>query len=159
MTPDKMTDYFTFNSANLFLSKFIVIGVIHAALAFIVIEGALWQGRRRVLLLPAGLVMRLLPGLSFRLGAGAVLGTVVAVLSSVGVAQMGPQTLLVINAAFLTLWYVECTVLLAFGFFARLLDDELPFEIRLFISFIVMVNAGYFTLMFLVSLLRAPTLF
>ena len=159
MTPDKMTDYFTFNSANLFLSKFIVIGVIHAALAFIVIEGALWQGRRRVLLLPAGMVMRLLPGLSFRLGAGAVLGTVVAVLSSVGVAQMGPQTLLVINAAFLTLWYVECTVLLAFGFFARLLDDELPFEIRLFISFIVMVNAGYFTLMFLVSLLRAPTLF
>ena len=159
MTPDKMTDYFTFNSADLFLSKFIVIGVIHAALAFIVIEGALWQGRRRVLLLPAGLVMRLLPGLSFRLGAGAVLGTVVAVLSSVGVAQMGPQTLLVINAAFLTLWYVECTVLLAFGFFARLLDDELPFEIRLFISFIVMVNAGYFTLMFLVSLLRAPTLF
>ena len=159
MTPDKMTDYFTFNSADLFLSKFIVIGVIHAALAFIVIEGALWQGRRRVLLLPAGLVMRLLPGLSFRLGAGAVLGTVVAVLSSVGVAQMGPQTLLVINAAFLTLWYVECTVLLAFGFFTRLLDDELPFEIRLFISFIVMVNAGYFTLMFLVSLLRAPTLF
>ena len=159
MTPDKMTDYFTFNSADLFLSKFIVIGVIHAALAFIVIEGALWQGRRRVLLLPAGLVMRLLPGLSFRLGAGAVLGTVVAVLSSVGVAQMGPQTLLVINAAFLTLWYVECTVLLAFGFFARLLDDELPFEIRLFISFIVMVNAGYFTLIFLVSLLRAPTLF
>ena len=154
-----MTDYFTFNSADLFFSKFIVIGVIHAALAFIVIEGALRQGRRRVLLLPAGLVMRLLPGLSFRLGAGAVLGTVVAVLSSVGAAQMGPQTLLVINAAFLTLWYVECTVLLAFGFFARLLDDELPFEIRLFISFIVMVNAGYFTLMFLVSLLRAPTLF
>ena len=154
-----MTDYFTFNSADLFLSKFIVIGVIHAALACIVIEGGLRQGRQRILFLPAGLVMRLLPGLSFRLGAGAILGTVVAVLSSVGAAQMGPQTLLVINAAFLTLWYMECTVLLAFGFFARLFDDELPFEIRLFISFIVMVNAGYFTLMFLVSLLRAPTLF
>ena len=132
-----MTDYFTFNSADLFLSKFIVIGVIHAALAFIVIEGALRQGRRRVLLLPAGLVMRLLPAYPFRLGAGAVLGTVVAVLSSVRVAQIGPQTLLVINAAFLTLWYVECGHwLLAF---AELLDDELPFEIRLFISFIVMV--------------------
>ena len=46
--------------------------------------------------------------------------------------------------------------MLAFGFFARLFDDELPFEIRFFVSFVIMVNAGYFTLMFLVSLLRAP---
>ena len=153
-----MTDYFTFNTADLFLSKFIVIGVIHAVLAVLVIEGGLRQGRRRVLLLPAGLIARLLPALSIRLGAGALLGMAVAVLSSVGAAQMGPQTLLVINAAFLTLWYVECAVLLAYGFFARLFDDDLPFEITLFISFIVMVNAGYFTLMFLVSLLRAPTL-
>ena len=153
-----MTDYFTFNSADLFFSKFVVIGVIHAVLAVLVIEGGLRQGRRRILLLPAGLIARLLPALSHRLGAGAFLGTAVAVLSSAGAAQMGPQTLLVINAAFLTLWYVECAVLLAFGFFARLFDDELPFEIRLFVSFVVMVNAGYFTLMFLVSLLRAPSL-
>ena len=74
-----------------------------------------------------------------------------------GLAKLGPQTLLIINAAFLTLWYVECAILLALGFFARLFDEELPFEITLFISFLVMVNAGYFTLMFLVSLLRAPT--
>jgi len=153
-----MTDYFAFQSEDLFLSKFIVIGIIHAVLAFIVIEGALRQGRRRVLFLPLALISRLLPALSHRLGAGAVLGTAVAVLSSVGAARLGPQTLLIINAAFLTLWYVECAVLLAFGFFARLFDDELPFEIRLFVSFVVMVNAGYFTLMFLVSLLRAPKL-
>ena len=37
-----------------------------------------------------------------------------------------------------------------------LFENELPFEIRLFVSFVVMVNAGYFTLMFIVSLLRAP---
>ena len=152
-----MTDYFTFQSEDLFLSKFVVIGIIHTMLSFFVIEGSLRQRRQRVLFLPARIVARLLPDLIHRLGIGAVLGCVIAVLSSVSVAQLGPQTLLIINAAFLTLWYVECAILLAFGFFVRLFDDELPFEITLFISFIVMVNAGYFTLMFLVSLLRAPT--
>jgi hypothetical protein len=78
------------------------------------------------------------------------------VLSSVGASQIGPQTLLVVNAGFLTIWYIECAILLTDGFFARLFEDELPFEIRLFVSFVVMVNAGYFTLMFIVSLLRAP---
>jgi len=152
-----MTDYFTFQSEDLFLSKFIAIGIIHALLSFFVIEGGLRQGRRRVLFLPAAVITRLLPSLIYRMGIGAVLGSVIAILSSVGLAQLGPQTLLIINAAFLTLWYVECAILLAFGFFARLFDEELPFEITLFISFLVMVNAGYFTLMFLVSLLRAPT--
>ena len=153
-----MTDYFTFQSADLLLSKFISIGIIHTLLSIIVIEGGLRQGRKRVLFLPAGVVARLLPALIYRLSMGAVLGCVIAVLSSVSLAQLGLQTLLIINAAFLTLWYVECAILLAFGFFVRLFDDELPFEITLFISFIVMVNAGYFTLMFLVSLLRAPSL-
>ena len=85
-----------------------------------------------------------------------MLGVSIAVLSSFSAVQYGPQTLLIVNAAFLTLWYVECAILLAFGFFARLFDDELPFEIRFFVSVVIMVNAGYFTLMFLVSLLRAP---
>ena len=99
---------------------------------------------------------RILPGLAHRLGASTVLGVSIAVLSSFSAVQYGPQTLLIVNAAFLTLWYVECAILLASGFFAKLFGDELPFEIRFFVSFVIMVNAGYFTLMFLVSLLRAP---
>ena len=154
-----MTDYFTFQSEDLFLSKFIAIGIIHALLSFFVIVCGLRQGRRRVLFLPASMITRLLPSLIYRMGIGAVLGSLIAVLSSVGLAQLGPQTLLIINAGFLTIWYVECAILLALGFFTRLFDDELPFEITLFVSFIVMINAGYFTLMFLVSLLRAPTFF
>ena len=112
-----MTDYFTFQSEELFVSKFIAIGIIHAMLSFFVIEGSLRQRRQRVLFLPARIVARLLPDLIYRVGIGAVLGCVIAVLSSVSVAQLGPQTLLIINAAFLTLWYVECAILLAFGFF------------------------------------------
>ena len=151
-----MSDYFVFQSEDLFLSKFIAIGIIHALLSFIVIQGSFSQSRQRVLFLPASVMTRILPGLAHRLGASLVLGVSIAVLSSFSAVQLGPQTLLIVNAAFLTLWYVECAILLAFGFFARLFDDELPFEIRFFVSFVVMVNAGYFTLMFLVSLLRAP---
>ena len=151
-----MSDYFVFQSEDLFLSKFIAIGIIHALLSFIVIQGSLSQSRQRVLFLPARFMARILPGLGHRLGASTVLGVSIAVLSSFSAVQLGPQTLLIVNAAFLTLWYVECAILLAFGFFARLFDDELPFEIRFFVSFVIMVNAGYFTLMFLVSLLRAP---
>ena len=151
-----MSDYFVFQSENLFLSKFIAIGIIHALLSFFVIQGSFSQGRQSVLFLPASFVARILPGLAHRLGASTVLGVSIAMLSSFSVVQLGPQTLLILNAAFITLWYVECAILLAFGFFARLFNDELPFEIRFFVSFVIMVNAGYFTLMFLVSLLRAP---
>ena len=151
-----MADYFAFQSENLFLSKIIVIGIIHSILSFIVLEGALRQSRRYVFFIPARFVARLLPGLYQRGGGSIVIGTAVAALSSVGATQIGPQTLLVVNAGFLTLWYIECAILLTAGFFARLFEDELPFEIRLFVSFVVMVNAGYFTLMFIVSLLRAP---
>ena len=151
-----MSDYFVFQSEDLFLSKFIAIGIIHALLSFIVIQGSFSPCRQRVLFMPASFMARILPGLAQRLGASIVLGMLIAVLSSLSAVQLGPQTLLIVNAAFLTLWYVECAILLAFGFFARLFDDELPFEIRFFVSFVIMVNAGYFTLMFLVSLLRAP---
>ena len=43
--------------------------------------------------------------------------------------------------------------MLSHGFFKCLLDDTLQLEIRTIICFIVMVNAGYFTLMFLKDIL------
>jgi hypothetical protein len=45
-----MADYFAFQSENLFLSKIIVIGIIHSILSFIVLEGALRQSWRYVFL-------------------------------------------------------------------------------------------------------------
>ena len=135
-----MSDYFVFQSENLFLSKFIAIGIIHALLSFIVIQGSFSQSRQRVLFLPASFMARILPELTHRLGASTVLGVSIAVLSSFSAVQLGPQTLLIVNAAFLTLWYVECAILLASGFFAKLFGDELPFEIRFFVSFVINHN-------------------
>lgn len=48
--------------------------------------------------------------------------------------------------------------MLSRGFFKRLLDDRLRLEIRTFICIIVIVNAGYFTLMFLKDILLSDNL-
>ena len=125
-----MDDYFAFQSEDLFFSKLMVIGIIHTILSFIVLEGALRQSRRYVFFFPARFFVRLLSSPYHRGGGSIIIGTAVAVLSSVGASQIGPQTLLVVNAGFLTLWYIECAILLTDGFFARLFEDELPFEIR-----------------------------
>jgi hypothetical protein len=53
------------------------------------------------------------------------------------------------NAGVVTLYVIEFSILLSNGFFKRLLGDELPPEILLFICFVLMINAGYFTIMFL----------
>ena len=120
-----------------------IIAIIHAVLFFIVL--AVRQSRQYILFIPTEFFTHQYYQL--------VIGTSVAFLSSIAGTQMGPQTLLV---PFLTLWYIECAIALTHGFFATLFEDSLPFEIRLFVSFVVMINAGYFTLMFIVSLLRAP---
>ena len=48
--------------------------------------------------------------------------------------------------------------MLSRGFFKRLLDDMLQLEICTFICLIVMVNAGYFTPMFLKDILLSDNL-
>lgn len=151
-----MADYFAFQSDNLFFSKLMIIAIIHAVLFFIVLEGSVRQSRQYILFIPTKFFLYLLPNIYHRAGGGLVIGASVAFLSSIAGTQMGPQTLLVLNAGFLTLWYIECAIALTHGFFAKLFEDSLPFEIRLFVSFVVMINAGYFTLMFIVSILRAP---
>jgi len=70
----------------------------------------------------------------------------------------GVATLLVLQAGVISLYVIEFTILLSRGFFRRLLDDALQPEIRVAISFVVMVNAGYFTLMFLKDILLSDSL-
>ena len=53
------------------------------------------------------------------------------------------------NAGVVTLYVIEFSILLSDGFFKRLMGDELHPEILLFICFVLMINAGYFTIMFL----------
>ncbi len=150
-------DYWVFQTEDVVFAKFVVIAIIHACLGFIVLEGGIRQNRKSLFFVPVQLFTALAPLLYHRVIVAIGAGICVAFISALLVQATTVGTMMIANAAFLTLWYVECAILLARGFFRRLFDDEIPSEITLFISFVVMVNAGYFTLMFLVSILRAPS--
>ena len=77
------------------------------------------------------------------------LAVVLAVVNILVGRLSGVTTVLMFNAGVVTLYAIEFSILLSNGFFKRLLGDELPPEILLFICFVLMINAGYFTIMFL----------
>ena len=142
-----------FQSQNLVLSKLLTVTAIHMALACFVVEFG-WHIGRLPLPLPQLLHRSRAGRLILAIFVGGMIGAFFAMLAQ----NISPLTAVFFHAAWLTIWYVEAAYLLAHGFFKSVFDDELPFEITLFISFVLMVNAGYFTLMISLSLLRAPTL-
>lgn len=93
-----------------------------------------------------------------RLAVAAALAALIAVASLIADRQAGMTTVLFLNAGVLALYVIEYSILLSRGFFKRLLGDDLQAELRLFICFVVMTNAGYFTLMFLKDILLSDTL-
>ena len=92
----------------------------------------------------------------FALAAG--LAALITAASVVADRQAGMTTVLFLNAGILALYVIEYSILLSRGFFKRLLGDDLQAELRLFICFVVMTNAGYFTLMFLKDILLTDSL-
>ena len=142
-----------FQSQNLVFSKLMTVTAIHMALACFVVEFG-WHIKRLPLPLPYILQHARLGRLLLAVFMGGAVGATFAMLAQ----NISPLTAIFFHAACLTIWYIEAAYLLAHGFFKSVFDDELPFEITLFISFVLMVNAGYFTLMISLSLLRAPTL-
>ena len=95
---------------------------------------------------------------SMRLLTAAMIAGLVTLASLVADRQVGVMTVLLFNAAALTLYVIEYSILLSRGFFKRLLGDDLQPELRLFICFVVMTNAGYFALMFLKDILLSDNL-
>ena len=93
-----------------------------------------------------------------RLLTAAMIAGLVTLASLVADRQVGVMTVLLVNAAALTLYVIEYSILLSRGFFKRLLGDDLQPELRLFICFVVMTNAGYFALMFLKDILLSDNL-
>ena len=68
-------------------------------------------------------------------------------------------TLYIINAASLTVVYIELAFHLEKYFWRDFLQNQLPFTINLLLSFVLMINAGYFTLMFIIRILETSTLY
>ena len=63
----------------------------------------------------------------------------------------------ILNAAFLSIWFLEIGVISGKHFFSSLLGNDLPKEICIFIGFILAINGGYFTLMFIVRLFSSSS--
>jgi hypothetical protein len=93
-----------------------------------------------------------------RLVLAATMAALITAASLIADQQAGMTTVLFLNAGVLALYVIEYSILLSRGFFKRLLGDDLQAELRLFICFVVMTNAGYFTLMFLKDILLSDSL-
>jgi len=65
----------------------------------------------------------------------------------------GLTSLIVFNAAIITLIYFELALYLEKVFWDDFLGNSLPKSINMLISFVVMMNFGYFTLMFYIKIL------
>ena len=72
--------------------------------------------------------------------------------------QYSSFTLMIFTAVIVSILYVEMGIILSRNFFVKFFDDQLPKEIIYFIGFILMINAGYFTIMFILRIIKANTL-
>ena len=66
---------------------------------------------------------------------------------------LGLSSLVIFNAAIITIIYFELAIFLEKIFWDDFLGNSLPRSINLLISFVVMMNFGYFTLMFYIKVL------
>ena len=65
------------------------------------------------------------------------------------------MTFIFFNAALITVMFLELSIVLGRNYFRNLFNDDLPFSITMLVSgFVLGINGGYFTLMFVVKLFR-----
>ena len=69
------------------------------------------------------------------------------------ISTLGLSSLVIFNAAIITIIYFELAIFLEKTFWDDFLGNSLPRSINLLISFVVMMNFGYFTLMFYIKVL------
>jgi len=69
------------------------------------------------------------------------------------ISTLGLSSLVIFNAAIITIIYFELAIFLEKTFWDDFLGNALPKSINMLISFVVMMNFGYFTLMFYIKVL------
>ena len=79
---------------------------------------------------------------------------IITVLTGVVIIQKSPMTFILFNAALITVMFLELSIVLGRNYFRNLFNDDLPFSITMLVSFVLGINGGYFTLMFVVKLFR-----
>lgn len=137
---------------NLLYSKLIIITFIELLILVAILSLKRAYKEKLKILVPLNISSNLF-GLSLLVLFGLVLLTV-----NFFIYQYSSLTLMILTAVIISILYIEMGIILSRNFFVKFFNDQLPREIIYFIGFILMINAGYFTIMFILKIIKANSL-
>lgn len=137
---------------NLLYSKLIIITFIELLILVAILSLKRAYKEKLKILVPLNISSNLF-GLSLLVLFGLVLLTV-----NFFIYQYSSLTLMILTAVIISILYIEMGIILSRNFFVKFFDDQLPKEIIYFIGFILMINAGYFTIIFILKIIKANSL-
>ena len=144
-----MDDFF---NPNLLFSKLIIITTIELLILIAILSMKRAYKEDLKILIPLNISFNL-----FGLSLLALLGLILLT-SNYFIYQYSSLTLMIFTAAIISIFYIEMGIILSRNFLTKFFDEQLPKEIIYFIGFILMINAGYFTIMFILRIIKANTL-
>ena len=137
---------------NLLYSKLFIITFIELLILIAILSLKKAYKEKLKILTPLNISFNLF-GLSLLILFGLVLLTL-----NFFVYQYSSFTIMILTAVIISILYIEMGIILSRNFFSKFFDDQLPKEIIYFIGFILMINAGYFTIMFILKIIKANSL-
>ena len=137
---------------NLLTSKLIIITFIEVLILIAILTLKKTYKEKLKILIPFDISLNIF-GFSLIILFGLVLFTL-----NYFIYQFSSFTLMIFTAVIISILYIEIGIILSRNFFVKFFDDQLPKEIIYFIGFILMINAGYFTIMFILRIIKANTL-
>jgi hypothetical protein len=136
---------------NLLTSKLIIITIIELLIFVTIVALKKAYKEKLKILIPFNIALNIF-GFSLII----LLGLVLLTLNYL-IYQYSSLTLMIFTAVIVSILFIEMGIILSRNFFIKFFDDQLPKEIVYFISFILMINAGYFTIMFILRIIKANT--
>ena len=137
---------------NLLTSKLIIITLIELLIFITILTLKKAYKEKLKILIPFDITLNIF-GFSIFILFGLVLFTL-----NYFIYQYSSFTLMIFTAVIVSILYIEMGIILSRNFFVKFFDDQLPKEIIYFIGFILMINAGYFTIMFILKIIKANSL-
>ena len=137
---------------NLLTSKLIIITFIEVLILIAILALKKTYTEKLKILIPFDISLNIF-GFSLIILFGLVLFTL-----NYFIYQYSSFTLMIFTAVIVSILYIEMGIILSRNFFVKFFDDQLPKEIIYFIGFILMINAGYFTIMFILKIIKANSL-
>ena len=136
---------------NLLTSKLIIITFIEVLILIAILALKKTYKEKLKILIPFNIALNIF-GFSLLFLFGLVLLTL-----NYFIYQYSSFTLMIFTSVIVSILYIEMGIILSRNFFVKFFDDQLPKEIIYFIGFILMINAGYFTIMFILRIIKANT--